>query len=118
MVKSANILVALRWVAQGWHKVKPDTITKCFGKAGILNNVLVVVGLDGADGLLHPFPEIDVDLEMQHLIEQTESGSSSCSVKEFVSRDGDLSVCFEMDDDNCETTFLGELTDGKERQLS
>ena len=70
VVKSVNILVALKWVALAWHEVKPETITKCFRKAGILDNVLGVVGLDGADGSQDPFAEIDKDLEMQHLIEQ------------------------------------------------
>ena len=88
VVKSVNILVALRWVALAWHEVKPETITKCFRKAGILDNVLDVVGLDGADGSVDPFVEVDEDLEMQDLIEETGSGNSSCTIKEFVSGDG------------------------------
>ena len=74
VVKSVNILVALRWVALAWNEVKSDTITKCFRKAGALNDVLEVVGLDhaGADGSVDPFADIDEDLELQHLIEQTD----------------------------------------------
>ena len=44
VVKSVNVLVALRWVALAWNEVKSDTITKCFRMAGVLNDVLEVVG--------------------------------------------------------------------------
>ena len=53
VVKSVNVLVALRWVALAWIalawiEVKSDTITKCFRKVGVLNDVFEVVGLDHA----------------------------------------------------------------------
>ena len=110
VMKSVNVLVALRWVAQAWNEVKSDTITKCFRKAGVLNDVLEVVGLDqaGADGSVDPFADIDEDFELQYLIEQTRS--ESCTPREFISGDDDLPVCVEMDDENWENTFLEELT--------
>ena len=76
VVKSVNILVALRWVALAWNEVKSDTITKCFRKAGVLNDVLEVVGLDhaGADGSVDPCADIDEDLELQNPIEQIGCG--------------------------------------------
>ena len=76
VVKSVSILVALRWVALTWNEVKSDTITKCFRKAGVLNDVLEVVGLDhaGADGSVDPCADIDEDLELQHPIEQIGCG--------------------------------------------
>ena len=40
VVKSINILIALRWVAQAWLLVRADTIAKCFRKAGILDAIL------------------------------------------------------------------------------
>lgn len=43
VVKSINILIALRWVAKAWMLVKPETITKCFRKAGILNRELDII---------------------------------------------------------------------------
>ena len=105
VVKSVNVLVALRWVALVWNEVKSDTITKCFRKAGVLNDVLEVVGLDhaGADGSVDPFADIDENLELQHLIEQT--GCESCTPQEFISGDDDLPVCVER-----ENTLLEELT--------
>ena len=110
VMKSVNVLVALRWVAQAWNEVKSDTITKCFRKAGVLNDVLEVVGLDqaGADGSVDPFADIDEDFELQYLIEQTRS--ESCIPREFISGDDDLPICVEMDDENWENTFLEELT--------
>ena len=46
-------------------------------KAGVLDDMLEVVSLghEGADGLVDPFADIDDDLELQHLIEQTVSES-------------------------------------------
>ena len=102
LVKSVNILFALRWLALAWNEVKSDTITKCFRKAGVLNDVLEVVGLDhaGADGSVDPFADIDEDLELQHLIEQTRC--ENYTPQEFISGDDDLPVCVGMDDENWE----------------
>ena len=110
VVKSVSVLVALRWVALAWNDVQSETITKCFRKAGVLNDTLDAVGLDhaGADGSEDPFAAIDQELELQSLIEQT--GSESCTPQEFISGDDDLPVCVEMDDENWEETFLEELT--------
>ena len=106
VVKSGSILVALRWVALAWNDVKSETITKCFRKVGVLNDMLDAVGLDhaGADGSEDPFAAIDQDLELQSLIEQT--GSESCTTREFISGDDDLTVCVEMDNENLEETLL------------
>ena len=118
VVKSVSVLVALRWVVLAWNEVKSETITKCFRKAGVLNDTLDVVGLDraGADGSEDPFAAIDQDLELQCLIEQT--GSETCTPQEFISGDDDLPVCVEMDDENWEETFLDELTAAKPEDAS
>ena len=113
VVKSVTILVALRWVALAWSEVKPETITKCFRKAGVLNDGLDVVGLDSADGsvLVDPFAAVDGVLDLQHLIERT--GSESCTPQEFIGGDDDLPVCVEMDDENWEKTFFDELSESE-----
>ena len=38
-------LIALRWTAKAWSQVKPETIMKCFKKAGILNADLDVTAV-------------------------------------------------------------------------
>ena len=43
VVQSVTILNAVRWVAQAWEKVTPETIQKCFRKAGILNREFQLV---------------------------------------------------------------------------
>lgn len=43
IVKTIDVLKAMRWVAQAWASVKPDTIVKCFRKGGILTAESVVV---------------------------------------------------------------------------
>ena len=35
--------MAFRWMAQAWSQVKPEIITKCFRKAGILNENLDLI---------------------------------------------------------------------------
>ena len=40
VVKSVNLLMAIRWVACAWNTVSPDTISKCFKKGGVLDGGL------------------------------------------------------------------------------
>ena len=106
VVKSVNILVAIRWVALAWSQVTAETITKCFRKAGILDMGLDVVNR-GIEDDLDPFLEADKRMELQTLIEQT--GCEGCTVDQYLTGDSDLPVCMEIDDDNWEAAFLEEL---------
>ena len=106
VVKSVNILVAIRWVAIAWSQVTAETIMKCFRKAGILDRELDVVSR-GIEDDSDPFLEADERTELEDLIEKT--GDGSCTVDEFLTGDSDLPVCVEMDDDNWDTRFLEEL---------
>ncbi len=108
VIKSVNVLVALRWVALAWQEVSPETISKCFKKAGVLNYELDVVTLGATDGSVDPFSDID---ELQCLIEQT--GSESCTAREFITGDDNLPICADMDNENWEETFLKELTENE-----
>ena len=94
VVQSVNILIAIRWVAQTWSKVKVETICKCFRKAGFLDAAMDVVarGEEGDD----PFLEDDTSLELQGLIDKTMQGSKEkCMLEEYVTGDSDLAVCME-----------------------
>ena len=87
VVKSVNILVAIRWVALAWSQVTAETITKCFKKAGILDMGLDVINR-GIEDDLDPFLEADKRMDLQTLIEQT--GCESCTVDQFLTGDSDL----------------------------
>ena len=52
VVKSINVLVAIRWVAMAWSKVQEETIQKCFRRAGVLNSDLTVVVRNEEDPFL------------------------------------------------------------------
>ena len=107
VVKSVNLLVAIRWVALAWSQVTADTISKCFRKAGVLDTDLDVIRRDADDN--NPFLQADNLLELGDLIEKT--GDDGCSSNEFACGDDDLPVCAEMDDDdNWQSVFLDELT--------
>ena len=41
MVKSVNILVAIRWVAKAWLEDKEETFCKYFCKADVLDSMSV-----------------------------------------------------------------------------
>ena len=83
MVKSINILIALRWTAKAWSQVKPETIMKCFKKAGILNADLDVMSCElGGDD--DPFLDADMHTEVQSLIEHTMPANEHCHVEEYL----------------------------------
>ena len=93
VVQSVNILIAIRWVAQAWSKVKAETICKCFRKLDDTMNV-VTRGVEDDD----PFLEADASsLELQSLIDETMQGSEErCMLEEYVTGDSDLAVCMDI----------------------
>ncbi len=97
VAKSVNILVAIRWVAQAWEKVKASTIQKCFRRAGILNDDMSdVVTCEVEDD---PFQDLDEDTNLQEVIQQVML-PDACSVQENANGDDEIPVCIEMDDDS------------------
>ena len=89
VVKSVNVLIAIRWVALAWSQVTADTITKCVQKGGILDTELDVICRDSVDN--DPFLVCAKLLELGRLIEKTVD--DCCSRVEFVAGDDDLPVC-------------------------
>ena len=59
IVKTVDVLKAMRWVAQAWDSVKQKTIVKCFKKCGILSAESIVVARTGE--LEDPFAIINED---------------------------------------------------------
>ena len=98
VVKSINILIALRWVAKAWSLVRAETIAKCFRKVGILNADLDVITCDLEED--DPFLEADMRMEVQSLIEKTMPTDGRCNVDEYLNGDDDLPVCMELDSDS------------------
>ena len=61
VTKSLTILNAIRWVAEAWKAVLPETVQKCFRKAGILTRNFEVVQPVVADDS-DPFADLDSDM--------------------------------------------------------
>ena len=116
VVRSVNILMAIRWVAKAWASVEEDTVCKCFRKAGILMSEMDVVsaGLDEDDD---PFSECDLQHELESLIDKTMPSDGRCTVKEYMEGDNDLQVCMDKDDDEWEANFFEELGENDSEQV-
>ena len=100
VISSINVLVAIRWVALGWKEVKA---TKCFRKAGILNENLEVSSDDD------PFLGVDETLSLGALISTAMGSLESCSIDHYVNGDDNLQVCVDTDSDQWEANFMEGL---------
>ncbi len=106
VAKSVNILVAIRWVAQAWEKVKVSTIQKCIRRAGILNDDMSdVVTCEVEDD---PFQDLDEDTNLQEVIQQVML-PDACSVQEYGNGDDEIPVCIEMDGNSWDESFMLHL---------
>ena len=105
VVNSVNILIAIRWVAQAWSLVKPETINRCFRKAGILDRGMEVVSRGDEQD---PFLEID---ELQTMIDRAMGVDSGCSLHEYVSGENDVPICFNISGDKWEDEFISQIGD-------
>ena len=110
IIKSVNVLHAIRWVAQGWEKVSSTTIQKCFRKAGILDHDFSVI--QRASALDHdPFEDLDEEsdtADLQALITQVQQ-ENACSVEEFIDGDQELQTCVNIHGDEWSAEFLNSL---------
>ena len=102
VISSINVLVAIRWVALAWKEVKATTITKCFKKAGILNDNLDVLEVSSDD----PFLDVDQTLSLGSLISTAMGSLESCSIDQYVNSDDNLQVCVDTDSDQWEANFM------------
>ena len=116
VVKSVNLLMAIRWVARAWNTVSPDTISRCFRKAGVLDSGMGVVDR-GIEEEVDPFDDLDADHQVRDLISQTMPAEDRCTVEEYINgEDGGVPVCSEFDKDTWDDTFLEEI--GEPSQIS
>ena len=99
VVKSLNILHAIRWIAGAWGEIGTLVIKKCFRKAGILDPFL---DLDNVDDTLED------DGEIQALVEQM-GVANPCTTNHLAMIDDDLATCDDLSDENWEETFLSEI---------
>ena len=103
--KSVNVLVAIRWVAVAWSKVKEETIRKCFCKAGILGADMSVVERYEQD----PFSEADEYTALQSLMTKTMNPQETCPLQEYLNGEDDLAVCRDTDETCWEESFFANL---------
>ena len=87
--------------------MSPETIKRCFRKAGILDDSFCVV--------IRPYEHdsfLDIDVntsDIESLMEQIQPNGGTCSCAEFINGNNDLVTCFETDDDSWDQQFLVSL---------
>ena len=74
IAKSVDILTAIRMIKLAWHKVKEDTIIKCFKNCGVF--------VGEVDHLSDPFAEVDELEELVHHINPTISAQDYIQAEE------------------------------------
>ena len=105
--KKIHILQAIRWIAEAWEKV---TAEKCFRSPGILDSEFELRSLDILNGE-DPFEDCNIDgddTELVDLVSRVQV-ENSCSVKELIHSEDDISVCDEVSDDTWDDAFFSEL---------
>ena len=110
---------AVRWVALAWEKVKPETISKCFRKAGVLQDATM-------DVVAHTHH--DMILKMILFWSQMHAWSSRifsrklclynseqrCSLAEYLRGEEEVPVRVDMDGEDWDANFIAQLVDGDE----
>ena len=85
-----TILNAIRWISSAWKEIKPETVYKCFKKAGISPSVIATSAAVTADSG-DPFEEIG-------LISSVMGSSEKCSSDVYITGENELSTCAEFHD--------------------
>ena len=105
VLKSVNILIALRWVAQAWSMVTVRTISKCFRRAGILDSEMDIVSCNMEED--DPFLAVNEEADFVSLMNDVVP--ISCSSVEYVSGEDDIPVCNDLDSLTWEEYFVKHL---------
>ena len=110
---------AVRWVALAWEKVKPETISKCFRKAGVLQAATMDVVARTHDTEDDPFLESAACMELQNLLEKTMPNSEQrCSLAEYMRGEEVIPVRVDMDGEDWDANFIVQLADGDEDDIN
>ena len=113
VIKSVDVLMAIRWVEKAWTLVTEETIQKCFRKAGVLTSNMDVVSTRLEEDN-DPFSECDLQVEMECLLQKTMPAEGRCTLIEYLEGDNQLPVCAETGDDDWEEDFFQQLS-GKDQ---
>ena len=97
IVKSVDVLKAIRWVAESWDAVKKETIIKCFRKSGVIGSDFTVVGRSCEDH--DPFDDVDAQEELDTLVGQVCPLAARCPVDEYINGDNNMAICVQYDED-------------------
>ena len=85
IVKTINVLTAIRWIKKAWDEVKPQTIINCFRKTGALPQD------QRSEEEEDPFAGLDEDDAcLEELVSQFDPESTA---NEYVNADDGLSTC-------------------------
>ena len=109
LLKSVDVLQAIRWVAEAWKNVSETTIKKCFRKAGILSDdfsiakpkISVEADLFGDIDEQLLDDSNDDEVEITELISQVNGLGDSCTIAEMLTAETEVPICAEFAD------FLG-----------
>ena len=92
--------------------MKETTITKCFQKAGVLNENSGVLEVMTDD----PFLDVDESMSLGSLTSTAMGSDDFCSVEEYVNGDS-LQVCADIAGDQWEANFMETLAQEVESHL-
>ena len=113
VVKSVTILHAVRWVAEAWKNVSEHTVKKWFCKAGNLEQDFTIVQLPSEAypfaGLDDSVDNCDADDKLLHLMSAFQGSDGACALKEIITAEYEVPICYEFSDDTWNETFMSEL---------
>ena len=90
IVKTINVLTAIRWIKKAWNEVKPQTIINCFRKTGALPQD------QESEEEEDPFAGLEEDDTcLEELVSQFDPERTA---DEYVNADDGLSTCLSFDD--------------------
>ena len=90
LLKSVNVLTAIRWAGEAWKKVTEVMIKKCFHKAGVLSYDFSLIQ-SGISPETDIFADIDEqqcgnsadEAEVRELLHRVQGSENSCSISEM-----------------------------------